>query len=209
MKNNPKNSSLEDRVDDIRAELKHVNVYQLASLTGAEYKFNKEGHGLFHLSMWEKAVFIDAQDFIAKDLKTQQPLDTLSQAFIAYYFYNAKPNVDEEGWISFSRIPNCKFYNSAHQAQTSEKLLCSFSSDYQAFEEAAKKAGGKLLPFSTIAYEFQVFPKVALLAALWKGDEDFPPSYKILFNHGAMYHLNAEAYAILSSMLTKRIIKAA
>ncbi len=208
MSTNNQPTSLEDHVGNLRADLKEANFHTIAALTGSKYEFTGDEHGLFQLTMWEKEVIVATQDFIAKDAKTQQPLDILSQAFIAYYFHNAKHYVPERGWISFSKIPDGKFYNSAHKEQTSKKLLLSFGNDYQAFEEAAKKVGGKLAPFDTTAYQFQVFPKVALLAVLWKGDEDFPPSYQILFNHDAIYHLNSEAYAILSSMLTKRIIKA-
>lgn len=208
MKQNSKSTSLEDRVDDLRAALKEADFHQLAALTGSVYEFTEGEEGHFKLPMWGKKIVVATQDFVARDLRTRQPLDLLSQTFVAYYFHNAKPYVSERDWISFTKIPDGKFYNAAHKEQTTNKLLNNFGNDYQAFEEAAQKTGGTPVNFGSTAFKFQVFPKVALLAALWKGDEDFPPSYRILFNHGAIYHLNAEAYAILSSMLTKRLLKA-
>ena len=208
MSSKPKPTSLADHVEALRADLKKADFHQLASLTGASYQFTEGEHGLFKLPMWGKKVAVATQDFVARDLRTQQPLDLLSQALIAYYFHNTKFYVYKEGWISFTEIPGAKFYNPAHKEQTAKKLLNFFGNDYQAFEEAAKKSGGKLTPFDTIAYKFQVFPKVALLVTLWKGDVDFPPSYRILFNRESVYHLNAEAFAILSGVLATRIINA-
>ena len=208
MKQNPESTPLEDRIDDLRADLIGVDVYKLAALTGSIYEFTEGENGQFKLSMWDNKITVSAQDFTARDLRTRKPLDLLSQAFVAYYFHNAKPYVSEMGWVSFTQIPEGKFYNSAHKEQTSKKLLEFFGNDYHAFETAAEKAGGKPVTFDTVAYKFQVFPKVALMVALWKGDEDFPPSYRILFNRDAVYHLNAEAYAILGSVLTGKIIKA-
>jgi hypothetical protein len=47
---------------------------------------------------------------------------------------------------------------------------------------------------------------MGLLAVYWKGDDEFPPSYKILFEDIADEHLPTDACAILGSMLTGKLI---
>jgi hypothetical protein len=60
-----------------------------------------------------------------------------------------------------------------------------------------------------LAFAYQVLPHVRLLAACWLGDEEFPPSYRVLFDAAAGHHLTTDAYAILGSMLTRRLLREA
>ena len=79
------------------------------------------------------------------------------------------------------------------------------------FTEAAASVRGSM-PGSRespgdAAQAYQVLPFVKLLVACWQGDEDFPSSYRVLFDAAAGRHLTTDAYAILGSMLTRRIIR--
>ncbi|RLD07023.1 MAG: hypothetical protein DRI56_07280 [Chloroflexota bacterium] len=200
-------TSLADRVEELRAELTQTDTRQIATQTGATYKSNGDGTANLHLTIWGKEAFVSDQDYIAKDLKTNAPLDFLTQAFLAYYFHDPKGSPPEDGWISFTELPSGQFYNSAFQGYTSKELLRHFESDYQNFREAAQKIGGVPVPFAAAAYKIQVFPRVAVLVACWEGDEEFPPSYRILFNSGIAHHLPTEVCAILGEVVTKRLLK--
>jgi hypothetical protein len=58
------------------------------------------------------------------------------------------------------------------------------------------------------AFAFRALPHVSLLVVCWLGDEDFPPSYRLLFDGAAKHHLSTDACAILGSGLTRRLIRA-
>jgi hypothetical protein len=47
------------------------------------------------------------------------------------------------------------------------------------------------------------------MVAYWLGDEDFPSTCQILFDAAAGHYLPSDAYAILGSTLTRRLIKVA
>ena len=57
------------------------------------------------------------------------------------------------------------------------------------------------------SYKFIALPKVPLAVVFWCGDEDFPPSCKILFDSSVSKFLPTDACAILGSMLTQKILK--
>jgi hypothetical protein len=61
--------------------------------------------------------------------------------------------------------------------------------------------------FGDVSFKYQALPLVPLLVVAWLGDEDFPPNYQVLFDTNASHHLPTDAYAILGSTLTKRLIK--
>jgi hypothetical protein len=126
---------------------------------------------------------------------------------LAYYFYTADGTPPSGTWISFSELPDGKFYTAAFQGYTGNELAKAFGNDLPTFEAAAKKLGGRKETFADVAYAFRALPQVSLLAAGWAGDEDFPPSYRILFDAHSGHQTTADACAILGSTLTRRLIK--
>jgi hypothetical protein len=85
-------------------------------------------------------------------------------------------------------------------------LVKTFGNDIDAFSRAARQLGGQPEPLGDAAFSFRVLPKIALLSVAWQGDEDFPPSYRVLFDGGNGRHLSTDACAILGSTLTRRLI---
>jgi hypothetical protein len=180
----------------------------LAARTGASYHPADENRGDFRLKWWSKPVRIAFPSFDARDGETDESLDVMSQAMLLYYFHDSDGTTQANSWIAFSELPDGYFYAQAFQGYTGQVLLRTFGDDASAFETALRNAGGDRLTFAGVSYAFQVLPKLALLAACWPGDEDFPSSYRILFDASSSHHLSTDGCAILGSMLTRRIIGA-
>ncbi len=159
-----------------------------------------------------KEVCISFPDFIIKDQKTGQILPDLMQAIILYYFHTADEVQPTGTWISFSELPDGRFYNHAFQGYTGRKLAQIYKDDRAAFQLAASKLNF-LKEFSwsqfpgDAAFEFQVLPKVSLLVVFWQGDEDFPSSFQILFDASIHHFLPTYVCAIIGSMLTHELIR--
>jgi hypothetical protein len=111
-------------------------------------------------------------------------------------------------WIAFNQIPGGMFYAQAFQGYTGDELAKVFGNDSEVFMDANEKLGGRREFFGNLAYSYQVLPRVPIMVVCWLGDEDFPPSYRMLFDSNAEHHLVTDAYAILGSNLTRRLIKA-
>lgn len=198
---------LSDRVVQLRSVLQDVDPQQIAAQTGAHFQAETPEAGTFHLKIWGEDARVSTSDYVARDAETSQPLGLLNQALLAYYFHDSKGSFPEEGWISFSELPDGQFYTAAFQGYTSQKMCQFFGDRYQVFQEAAQEAGGEEVPFGFVSYRYQVFPLVAILVACWKGDEEFPPSYRVLFNSTVQYHLPTDACAIIGSMITQRLLR--
>ena len=126
---------------------------------------------------------------------------------LAYYLHGSDGTLPAGRWIAFSELPDGAFYASAHQGYTGQVLQRHFGADYARFRAAAEAAGGAAVKFAVVAFAFQALPRVQLLAACWRGDEDFPPSYRILFDAHIAHHLPTEGCAILGSMLTRLVLR--
>jgi len=49
---------------------------------------------------------------------------------------------------------------------------------------------------------------VRVTVACWQGDEDFPSSYRVLFDAALAHQLPTDAGAVLGSTITRRLIAA-
>jgi hypothetical protein len=197
---------IERRADELREELKTADHQQLAFNTGAGLLKSSEGVVFFEFPYWGNPVELSCQDFYARDPETSHPLPPVHQAMILYYFVSSRGSPPPREWISFSELADGQFYNTAFLGYTSQKLLQRFWDDYKLFEKKCLGICGEKIDFGDGAFKFQILPQVAILAVYWKGDEEFPPSYKILFQNTADYHLPTDACAILGSMLTGKLI---
>ena len=196
---------LERRADELREDLFQRDVNQLAELTGTSLR-KEEGDNVFEFHYWGKPVFLSNRDFLARDPETQQPLPPIHQAMIMYYFHSSKSSSATGNWISFSELADGQFYNAAFQGYTAQKLVQYFQTDYDKFEDRNMEQHGEKTDFGDGAFRYQILPQIALLIVHWKGDDEFPPSYKVLFEDIADYHLNTDGCAILGSMLVGKLI---
>lgn len=197
---------LAERVEQLRDELQHRDCAQLAVQTGTTFHPAGEDNGFFTFPYWGEETVLPCADYVARDRSSDQPLGLLDQAMIAYYFHESKGSPDPGGWIAFSELPDGQFYASAFKGYTAKKILQKFGSDYRAFENKSLELNGKRVGFASGAFVYQILPQTAVMAAYWRGDEDFSPSYQLLFSDTVSCHLPTDACAILGSMLTGRYL---
>lgn len=198
---------LGDRVEEIRDQLKSRNPERLAACTGAIFTPAGDDSGEFRLSFWSREVLIRFPDFSGNFTDTGEALNTFDLTMLAYYFERSDGAPMSGEWIAFNQIPGGLFYAQAFQGYSGDELTKSFGNDSEAFMDANERLGGRREFFGNLAYSYQVLPRVPIMVVCWLGDEDFPSSYRILFDSNAHHHLVTDAYAILGSNLTRRLIK--
>ena len=194
------------RVDQLRTALKSRDPGQLAAQTGTKLYQSPADEQYFTFPYWGKPVRYSTADLIARNQDTGEKLSVLDQAMVAYYFHESKGSPPSQGWIAFSELPDGQFYSSAFQGYTAGKMASRLGDSRAEFEKKCRGLAGKPVSFATTAYRFQVFPKVAVLAVYWQGDEDFSSTYQILFQDTVHLHLPTDGCAILGSMLTSRLL---
>lgn len=206
--NNPHLSkpALATRVDDLRAALQQIPVNLLAEHTGAGYQAIGQGRGEFRLSLFDSPVVITYPELVGYGAKEEE-LPLPSQAVLIYYFYTSDGSILTGKWVSFADLPDGRIYNPAFQGYSGDEIARRFSLDVDAFQSACERGGGVATVLGDSAYIFHALPRLPLLVNYWCGDEDFPSTCKILFDHSANHYLPTDVCAILGSMLTRKIIK--
>jgi hypothetical protein len=166
------------------------------------------GQGEFRLLLWDRPVAMTFPELIARYEEAGEAVSVMNQALLLYYFNTADGAPLSGQWMSFSELPDGRFYNQAFQGYTGGQLARTFQNDQQSFEHAAQEANGSQRAFGAVSYAFQALPRVPILVVYWQGDEDFPASFQVLFDASASHYLPTDAYAILGSTITRRLIAA-
>ncbi len=200
---------LGDRVAEIQEKLQRKSPHALAKNTGATYTSKDDRSGYFELPFWSERTQLNFPEFDGIFVEKNETINTFDLTMLAYYFDLADGVPLSGEWISFNQIPGGMFYAQAFQGYSGGELAKVFQNDLNAFTQANQKLGGRRENFGNAAYSYQILPFVPVMVVCWLGDEDFPPSYRILFDSNAHHYLVTDAYAILGSNLTRRLLKAA
>jgi hypothetical protein len=195
------------RLVEMRAELISRDPKQLAEFTGTTFHQGGQHGGEFRFQLWERDVILSYPDLISRDLQSGEQLSSSPQALVLYYFLTCDGTRPSGQWISFSELPDGRFYNQAYQGYTGGKLAQVFQNDFENFCHATERQGGRRVHLlGDAAYEYNVLPMVNLLVVTWQGDEDFKSTYQVLFDAAITHHLPTDAGAITASILAGRLV---
>jgi hypothetical protein len=203
-----KQDQLAGRLAELRAALRPADPFVVAAYSGAVYRPGDAGAGTFDLELSGEKIKVTYPDFVAYNATGDRPLPTFFQALLAYYFSTADGTPPAGRWIAFSELPDGHFYTQAFQSYTGHELARAFGNRIDDFGAVATNLGGRREKLGDAAYAFRVLPRVELLAVCWQGDDEFPPSFRILFDAAVSHYLSSDTCAIVGSMLTRRLISA-
>ncbi len=199
---------LAGQVEKLRTTLQDVDPFILAKRTGSTYHSSGTLAGEFHLSLWECPIVLRFPELRAWEAESGKELATYLQALLLYYFTTCDGSPNSGRWISFSELPEGRFYTQAFQGYTGKVIAQAFKNDLQAFTQVAESLAGRRVYFlGDLAYAFKVLPLISLSVVYWRGDEEMQPTCQILFDASVSHHLPTDACAVLGSNLTQRLIK--
>ena len=201
-----RSSLLMQQVDRVRAELRQSLPSQLAFRTGATYEAFQSGRGIFKLPVWGQAVQISFPEWVATDLEGRQ-LNPIVQALLVYHFHTSDGSPAAGHYIAFSALQDGRFYAQAFQSYTGDEIYRVFGDDLPRFTTAARQKGGDPHSLGDAGFTFPFLPRLGMAIVYWRGDEDFPSNYQILFDAAASHHLPTDACAIAGSTLTNKLAR--
>lgn len=143
--------------------------------------------------------FRDAGD-PAKEVPIQE------QVLILHYMAGQPGSLPAGKWVAYREIPGAAFYFSAFAKRAIEPLKKVFGADAAGLAQASRQLKAQAVEPGDAAFEFNVFPRVAVRLILWEGDPEFPPEANVLFHEDVGNILSTEDIAWLAGMLVYRLI---
>jgi len=196
------------RVEQMRVELRGADLRELAARSGTEIGAREDGSAL-QLDLMGRALQVTFPSLLVCDRQTGESLPIATQALVLYYLSTADDTPIEGRWVSFADLPDGRFYNRAFQGYTGMEITRCIGNDLHAFENAARKVGGREIAYGDAAFAFRALPRVNLALIYHRGDDDFPASCQVLFDASTGHYLPIDVSAILGSMLARAIVRAA
>ncbi len=125
--------------------------------------------------------------------------------FIIHYLLNSKDIRLSNEWISEKDIPGgATFFRGPHEIPTS--LISSrHGNDIKKFAESCEQLGGIPIEMADVAYVFRTAPRIPVAVLYWKGDDEFLPESKMLFDRSVAKHLALDIIFALAVDVCARI----
>lgn len=131
------------------------------------------------------------------------------QVLVLHYLSSDEPVPPEADPISFSDVPSGEFYTSAFDRRARIPLLRAFGERPERVVAPALAMGGRSIERGDVGVAIPAFPRIEVILAFWRGDEEFSPEVSVLFSNNVASFLPTEDIAHLAGIVTERVIKGA
>lgn len=166
-----------------KEQLQQADVHERCAKSGATYR---SGDRLIEVPFAGRTVRLTwpALDFV-------DGLEVWEQILLLHYLNTATGAPLSERWVTFDQVPGGMFYLPAFRRRSVDRLVAAFG-DGEALVEAARRLGGSPAGYGDVGVVVPVFPRVAVMLVVWRGDEEIAPSGNILFDAGIGDYLPTE-----------------
>lgn len=132
-----------------------------------------------------------------------------ARILILHYLLKASGEPLSQDKIPYEDIPGCRPYAPVFERRVVRPLLSAFGFDRDLFRSAGEALRGTPESYGDVSFALHALPMVPLTFILWEGDQEFPPSLKVLFDPSIDKYLPLEDITVISKLAAIRIIKAA
>ncbi len=126
---------------------------------------------------------------------------------ILHYFARAKGTPLSGQMVTYKELPEAPNYYPVFRARAIKPLLDNFGAQPEKLLGVGAGLGGKKADFGDVAVSFDAFPRVPVVFALWKGDDEFPPDGNVLFDSSVPDYLTTDDTNVLCETIAWRLVR--
>ena len=160
------------------------------------------------IPFFDEVIELAIPGFSFKSLKGSNVTLT-AKIVILHYLIHASGAPVGGGLAPYEDIPGCRAYQPVFERRVVKPLVSAFGYSRDAFLAAGKALGGRQEEYGNASFTLSAFPRLPITFILWEGEEEFPPSIKVLFDQSIHAYLPLEDIVVVSKMATTRILKEA
>ena len=191
-----------------RERLESSRPLEVAHRAGVRYEPQGEESGFFELSCLNRLFRVTYPDGAVRSVDTAESPKHALCLLMLHYLVHADEHRLADRWVAFRELPNGLMYYQAFRQRVEPPLLSAYGQHLDRFRDAARALNGRPIDFGDAAYMFHALPRVPVSAILHRGDDEFPPAARLLYDGAAGHYLPTEDLAILGGMLVGALLKA-
>jgi hypothetical protein len=180
---------------------------QAAACTDAAFSVAPGGGGQVSLPFFGKTYRVTHPNGLVAEADSGRDASAGAQILLLHHLLTADGAQASGEWISFHELPDGRIYQAAFAGRSLAPLSAAFGLDGNGFAAAAGRMGGLPMRLGDSSFWFRVFPRLAVAAVLWLGEEDLPGSVNILFDSAAGHLLPTEDLAAVGGMLSGLLLR--
>jgi hypothetical protein len=115
----------------------------------------------------------------------------LLEGVVVHYLLSAQNKPLANKWVSEKDLPGGSLFFTASHTLPVESLTGAFDDRPQLLDAAAGNIGGEKVNLGGLSYRFRILPRIPVLIIFWIRDEEFEPSFHILFDETITEHFNS------------------
>jgi Domain of unknown function (DUF3786) len=185
------------------AELAQLNPQEVCRRADCTYETAEEA---YVLSAWGDIykIFPTRREIACLRGKGPGPHSYFS-IFLIHHLLGAQPADSVREWISEKDIPGgATFFRGPHLIPT-QLIAERYGNDTETFKKRCEGLGGAALSLADTAFSFQITSRTPVAVLYWRGDDDFAPEAKILFDRALAGYLAADAVFALAVDICSRL----
>lgn len=137
-------------------------------------------------------------------------LDSMSLRILALRYVKLSSGVPVSGeWIAYRDLPGGRFYAATLVPTVECPLAQAFGRAKGSLGEAARGLGARPAGYGDESYVFLPYPRTPLLLVLHRGDEEFEPDCRVLFDRCCPSYLNTDDLKVLATQLAAYLFRQA
>ena len=168
----------------------------------------KEGAAYLSIPFFDENIELAVPGFVFKSAKGSN-ITLTAKIIILHYLIQASGAQVGAGIKPYEDIPGCRVYLPVFERRVVTPLLRAFGYSRDAFSAAGKALGGKAEEYGNASFTLYAFPRLPITFILWEGEDEFPPSIKVLLDQSIHTYLPLEDIVVVSKMAATRILKEA
>jgi len=159
----------------------------------------------YELDVWGDTYRVSPREGMVRCLsENDHPANAYFSIFIVHYLLSIGETETGNQWISEKDIPGgAAFFRGPH-AIPSDRVTNRFVNDIQAFGRRCTRLLGKPIDMGDAAFRFEITARIPTVMLYWRGDEDFGPEARILFDSSIASYLALDViYALVVEMCAR------
>jgi len=185
------------------ASIKGMDVEERAEKAGAVYR-KEEKKMIIDFFSEPYPIHFPQVEFSSPSKKA---VSLVVRVLLLHYLIRADGSPITGTWLGYKDIPGGLLYAGVFARRVTEPLLRRFGGSAKRFEEIGMQSGGKSAGIGDASFVLKALPYVLLQYVLWEGDEEFPPSLRLLFDASVSHYLSLEDIVVLGQLATGRLLQ--
>ncbi len=126
---------------------------------------------------------------------------------ILHYLLQAKGTPSSNEMIGYKELPGGSVYARSFTKRAVQPIIEQFGGEPDRLLNAAKVIGGHKADYGDVAVTVNAFSRVPITLVLWRGDEEFAPEAKFMFDSTITDYLTTDDINELCGIIAWKLVK--